>query len=129
MADINAQRLQLDLPPVEFSQIWIHFAHRVGALLVAVVTLLSVRHVFVNFTTERAMREPALVLFVLVVMQVLLGALTVWTGKNIETATAHVATGALLLGTSVVLSLRSYHLFRPAPAPVRTSLIPEGERA
>jgi len=129
MGEINAARLQLDLPPAEFGQLWIHFAHRVGALLAAGVTLISVRHVLSSFKSESAMREPAIILMVLMVVQLLLGALTVWTGKNVEAATAHVATGALLLGTSVVLSLRTYHLFRPSAVPVRATFVPEGGSA
>ncbi len=64
------------------------------------------------------MREPAITLLLLLVVQVFLGAATVWTGKAVPVATAHVATGALMLALSVVLILRTYHLFRvPEPLP------------
>jgi heme A synthase len=64
---------------------------------------------------------------VLLLVQLFLGALTVWTGKGVEVATAHVATGALLLGVSVVLSVRAYHLFKPVD--VHDALAVEAIRA
>ena len=41
-------------------------------------------------------------------IQLTLGALTVWTAKAVTPTTAHVATGALVLGTSFLLTLRAY---------------------
>ncbi|PYS51022.1 MAG: hypothetical protein DMG13_19370 [Acidobacteria bacterium] len=55
-----------------------------------------------------ALLRPALAMLQLVVVQLLLGALTVWTSKAVVPATAHVATGALILGTSPLLTLRTY---------------------
>ena len=123
---INEIRFENDLPPVGLNQIWIHFAHRVGALLVAILIVTNAAHVFKTFRTEPKMREPALVLLVLLLVQLFLGALTVWTGKGVEVATAHVATGALLLGVSVVLSVRAYHLFTPVD--VHDALVVEAVR-
>jgi cytochrome c oxidase assembly protein subunit 15 len=120
---INEIRFDYDLPTVGLSQIWIHFAHRVGALLVSVLVIANIAHIFKTFKSEPGMREPALILLVLFVVQVLLGALTVWTGKAMEVATAHVATGAILLGTSVMLSIRAFHLF----VPVKSHNVPVAE--
>ena len=86
----------------------IHFTHRLVAVAVAAC---------VAWVGVRALRElrdqaellwPALLLGGLVVLQIFLGALTVWTGKAVVPATAHVATGALALATSLALTLRSY---------------------
>ena len=43
----------------------------------------------------------------LVAVQVALGAFTVLTGKDVVVTTAHVVTGALLLGAAVALSISS----------------------
>jgi cytochrome c oxidase assembly protein subunit 15 len=129
MAALNRHRLvEYDLPPVTMGQIWIHFAHRVGALLVTVVILAALLHIFRTYKADPRMREPALLIGVLLVVQVFLGALTVWSGKSVEGATAHVATGALLLATSVILAARSFHLYRPAELPAAT-LVAEGGKA
>jgi heme a synthase len=111
MAGINQERIEWDLPPVSFGQIWVQFAHRVGALLVIVVALMNVLHVLGTYKDAK-LREPAVLLLALMAMQVLLGALTVWTGKGVQIATSHVALGALLLAVSVVLSIRSFQLYR-----------------
>jgi heme a synthase len=111
LATINQERVDWELPPVTLGQIWIQFAHRIGALLVMVVVLMNCLHILSTYR-EAKLREPVIIMFVLMVVQILLGALTVWTGKGVQIATSHVATGALLLGTSVIVALRSFQLFR-----------------
>ncbi len=127
---INEQRTQsYDLPPVESSQVWIHFAHRAGALLAGLMVMACGIHTFRAHPGDQRFREPALVMMMLVLVQFLLGALTVWTGKGVQIATAHVATGALLFGTCVFIAARSFHLhalpatepeFSVSPQPTRT---------
>ncbi len=120
IASINEYRLMYyDLPPIELNQIWIHFAHRVGALLVTLLVVANVLHVLRNYKISQ-MREPAIVQGSLLLVQVLLGALTVWTGKGVQVSTAHVAVGALLLGTSVALTVYAYGWFKvPVEVKVR----------
>jgi cytochrome c oxidase assembly protein subunit 15 len=116
---INQQRTELyDLPPVEASQVWIHFAHRAGALLAGFTVIACGIHLLRAYTGDQRLREPAIVMVMLVLIQALLGALTVWTGKGVQIATAHVATGALLFGTCVFIAARSFHLYAlPVPGP------------
>jgi cytochrome c oxidase assembly protein subunit 15 len=124
---INEQRLDdYDLPPVVASQVWIHFAHRAGALLAGIVVLACGFHVLRTHRDDRRLREPAIVMIMLVLVQILLGALTVWTGKGVQIATAHVATGALLFGTCVFTAARSFHHYAlaAAVAPVARSVAP-----
>jgi cytochrome c oxidase assembly protein subunit 15 len=112
IASINEYRLTyFDLLPVTLSQIWIHFAHRVGALLVTVVIGANVIHVLKNYTMPQ-MREPAIIQGMLLLVQFLLGALTVWTGKGVQVSTAHVAVGALLFATSVALTVYAFGWFK-----------------
>ena len=121
---INAQRGELyDLPPVEASQVWI------GALLAGFMVIACGVRIFRAHPGDRRLREPAIVMTMLVMVQFLLGALTVWTGKGVQIATAHVATGALLFGTCVFIAARSFHLcalpasepeFSVSPQPTRT---------
>ena len=111
LENVNAYRIQLDLDPVSLMQVWIHFAHRIGAIIVSIIVLGAVRHIIKNYRTELELREPALIALVLLVVQIFLGAITVWSGKGMEIATAHVACGALLLATNVLLTVRTYHLY------------------
>jgi cytochrome c oxidase assembly protein subunit 15 len=128
LAWINDQRTQYDLPPVEASQVWIHFAHRVGALLAGLTLLACGVHILRSHPSERRLREPAIVMIMLVLVQILLGALTVWTGKGVQIATAHVATGALLFAACIFTAARSFHLYAlPAESP-GYSVLPQPTR-
>jgi heme a synthase len=109
---MNSLRLQFyDLPPVTSSQVWIHYAHRSWALVTGCLVFWFGLRILRSRTFDRRLREPAIVMLCLVLVQILLGALTVWTGKGVQVATAHVATGALLLATSIVLTVRVYSLY------------------
>lgn len=125
---VNTMRLEHGYPTTSEAQVWIHFAHRCGALLATILVLTLVGHILRNYDRERRLREPAIILGILIVMQVLFGALTVWTGKGVEIATIHTTMGALLLGTATFLSVRVYHMFTvrslasaytPVPQPSR----------
>ena len=45
-------------------------------------------------------------LLALLLVQLALGALVIWTGKAVAITTLHVVVGAVVLGTSLVLTLR-----------------------
>lgn len=129
LQSLNDYRLYLDLPPVDLGQIWIHFAHRAWAVVVTVLLLMAVKTIFRDFKRDQKLREPAIVLVLLLAFQVALGAMTVWTGKSVAVATAHVATGALLLATSVALTSRSFRMYsKPVTVPT-LALATEGGRA
>ena len=86
----------------------IHFAHRVGAVLVALAVLATAGHVFYHHPRRRELTRPAFALLALVSMQITLGAFVIWSGKNAVINTAHVVNGALVLGTSLLLTLRTF---------------------
>jgi heme A synthase len=54
--------------------------------------------------------RPATWLVGLVLVQATLGALVVLTAKQPEINTLHVATGAIVLGTSLVVTLRAFRV-------------------
>ena len=101
----------------------IHYAHRLGALAAAAMVLVTASHIFRRHAGNRALRGPAVLLVVLVALQITLGAYVIWTGKAVPINSAHVATGALVLATSVVLTLRAHRvLFATSAAQSRGSL-------
>ena len=53
------------------------------------------------------LRRPSLLLLALLTVQITLGALTVLTGKHYVINSLHVVTGAMVLATSLVLTLRA----------------------
>jgi len=96
------------IPPVWDAKIAIHFAHRVGALTVAVLILATTGHVFFHHGRRRELRNPAILLLALLTMQITLGALTVLSQKHFIINSLHVVNGALVLVTSLVLTLRAH---------------------
>jgi cytochrome c oxidase assembly protein subunit 15 len=95
------------VPAVWNTGIAVHYAHRVGALVVAVLVLATTAHVLYHHKSDRWLRTPGLVACLLLMVQITLGALTVLSGRDVATNTAHLVTGALLLASSLVLALRS----------------------
>ena len=98
------------IPPVWNAQVGIHFAHRVGALLVSIAILATAGHVFYHHGRRFELSRPAFFLVLLLLVQVTLGAYVIWSGKNPLINTTHVVNGALVLGTSLMLTLRSYRI-------------------
>jgi cytochrome c oxidase assembly protein subunit 15 len=98
------------VPPTWTAPIAIHFAHRVGALVVTVLILMNASYIWDRHGRRPEFTRPLWLLVVLVAVQVTLGALVVLSGKQPIINTLHVATGASVLGTSVVLLLRSFRV-------------------
>jgi heme a synthase len=96
------------VPPAWTPQIAIHYAHRVGALIVSVAILATAGHVFYHHRDRHGLVGPAALLLSLTCSQVALGALVVLSAMNPLINTTHVVNGALVLGTSLVLTLRAY---------------------
>lgn len=114
------------VPPLTSFAVTIHFAHRVGALLVAAGASVCVARA--ARSGRPAVVKLGLALALSVCAQIALGALTVLSKKDVVLTTAHVATGAIVLGLSLALSIASR---RTAPSslslPERVGV--KGERA
>lgn len=102
------------IPPLENFHVAVHFAHRLGALIVTGFIVWTVARIFRYYRNEPWLRRPATLLSVAIATQLTLGAFTIWTQKAVIITTAHVATGALILGTSLALALRTRKVLNPA---------------
>ena len=91
-------------------KIAVHYAHRLGALIVASAIFATAGHVWHHHRLQPELTRPVAVAVFLVVLQITLGGLTVLSRRAVVINTAHVVTGALLLATSLVISLRSWRL-------------------
>jgi cytochrome c oxidase assembly protein subunit 15 len=101
------------LPPLTSAALALHLSHRVGAVVVAVLVLLVAERAWARHPDLSELRRPALAAVALVGLQVLLGALSVLSRLSVGMTTAHVAGGALLLCSLVVLTLRAYRRLDP----------------
>ena len=116
------------LPPAWNAKIAIHFAHRAGALLTTFGVLATAGHVLFHHRIRRELVRPVLLLLFLVTVQITLGAFVIWSAKNPLINTAHVVNGALVLATSLVLSLRSFRAgFEPSTVTVARPASPIGQ--
>lgn len=110
------------VPPLSTAPVAIHFAHRTFALVVLGALGWLVSRIWSDHSSDPRFTRPAMVLSCLAVVQVLLGGTIVWTSRAVFPATAHVATGALLLATTWLLTLRAFIHFAPVTAPSMSSM-------
>jgi cytochrome c oxidase assembly protein subunit 15 len=89
-------------------KIAIHFAHRVGALCVTVMLLATTGHVFAHHRRRLELLRPSILLLLLLTIQITLGALTILSRKEYVINSLHVVTGACVLITTLVLTLRAH---------------------
>jgi cytochrome c oxidase assembly protein subunit 15 len=117
------------LPTHWDAKIAIHFAHRAGAAAVTLLIAATSGHVMYHHRRQRELVRPAILLLMLVALQITLGALTVLSQKHFIINSLHVVNGALVLVTSLVLTLRA-HRARFADVIARTVKVrATGERA
>lgn len=112
------------VPPLDSRPVVLHFAHRLGAIVVAAAAGWTVARVARAHASEPRLARPAWLLAALVALQILLGGWTVLSAKAAGVATAHLGGGALLLATSVVLAMRARRHLRPGPEPAGAPLRP-----
>ncbi len=99
------------LVPPEFTfPIAIHYTHRLGAVVVAALIVSTIAQAVRYGWCHAGVRLPAIGLGLLVITQITLGATVVLTEKAVLWNTLHVGVGALVLATSLVLSLNGWRL-------------------
>lgn len=103
------------VPPLVTPHIAVHFAHRVGAVAVALAVAWLVVRVRRDHAAVPALRRPAHLAAALVVLQILLGGLTIWTARAVVPTTTHLVVGGAIFGTCLVLALRAFRLLERAP--------------
>ena len=113
------------LPPHWDPKIAIHFAHRVGAVVVSLMVLATAGHVLYHQRRRAELRRPSMLLLALLPLQITLGALTIWSGRQPLINSIHVVSGASVLVTSLVLTLRAHRArFNDGAVGVRVPRVP-----
>jgi heme a synthase len=93
------------IPPLDSFPVAIAFAHRAWAFVVAALVFATLAAAVRS--GRPGLRRTAIALGAIVLAQIALGAATVLSRRGVAITTAHVATGALLLGTAVALAIGS----------------------
>ena len=96
------------IPKIDSWYVGIHFAHRVGALLVTLAIIHLAAKVLIRFRAQRQLAVTATALLAIVAAQLTLGAWIIWSERAVEMTAAHVVFGALTWGTTVALTLTAF---------------------
>ena len=104
------------IPPAFTPQILVHFTHRVGALVVAVFIAWVALRIYRRHATQEALHHPLYILLATLVLQISLGAMTIWSGKAPIPTTMHLVGGSFVLASSLYLTLRAHQVLMPAAA-------------
>lgn len=104
---INNWRFEMDFIEVSLFQVAIHLFHRLGALIILILMIFTHYKMLQkpDYYSKRIKRNLYL-LDILVIAQILLGALTIWTVRGPYIASFHVMNGAAVLGVCFLLLLR-----------------------
>jgi len=90
------------------AKIAIHFAHRVGALVVTLAIVSTSVDIWRRHADRPELARPATLILFLVGAQLMLGAFTVLSRRDVWINSLHVVFGALVLTTSLVITLRAW---------------------
>jgi len=104
LAKVNAWRDAQGLSDVTAFQIWLQMAHRFLAFIIAIAVIAFALRVWRDATHFAALKKLSILWVALVICQIALGALTIWSNKAADVATAHVALGAVMLSFGVSIS-------------------------
>ncbi len=95
------------IPPAFNFQVGIHFAHRVGAVVVTIALVAYCIRIWRETASRKALGKSAAMLLVLLFVQSLLGALVIWKVRNEHVTTLHMLNGAFTLALCWSMTFRS----------------------
>ena len=88
----------------------IHFTHRFGALVATLSILATSTYIWMRHADRAELARPATLIIFLVGVQLMLGAFTVLSRRDVWINSLHVVCGALVLTTALVIALRSWRV-------------------
>jgi len=101
------------LPDFTSHGVVLNFAHRVWAMIVGAVVIITGITGIKASKEHSAFRTPSIAGIILVLMQITLGMITIWSAKDPNWTSLHVVGGAAVLATQFVLAVRVLHLTQP----------------
>ncbi len=99
----------------------INFTHRVGACCVALMMFLTARTIFRYHSRDKVLSIAATFSMFLLGLQIMLGAITIWTAKAVTPTTFHVTCGAAILGTMTFIMIIARHRLSPVQTQTESS--------
>ncbi len=97
--------------PLHWSfQVTVHWLHRLGAVIATIAIAVFFWQLLAASQTRRAWWQLIVATGVILVIQIALGAATIWSYKNPVMASTHMLVGAFLLATVWMLTFLTYRL-------------------
>jgi cytochrome c oxidase assembly protein subunit 15 len=97
---------------VDAFQVWLQMTHRLVALLIAIGVIAFCSRVWKDARQVLALKKLSVWWIAFLLVQLTLGAWTIWSNKAADVATAHVAVGAVMLSFGVSISVISWRISR-----------------
>jgi|GEM_PF-1756378 len=114
VAHYNANRMNVVAEnPITAFQIILQMVHRMVALTIFMGVAVCAWRAWRELGKRDALARLALFWLALIAVQIALGALTIWSNKAADVATAHVLVGALSLVTGALWCATAFHRFGP----------------
>jgi cytochrome c oxidase assembly protein subunit 15 len=111
----NQHRQQVsETNPITAFQIGLQMTHRILALAILGVAALGAWVTRRQLGAGHVLTRGSLLWLLLILSQGVLGAVTIWSNKAADIATAHVVVGALTLSTGALLTIVSFRVLMPA---------------
>jgi heme a synthase len=112
----NAQRIEItNVNPITAFQVILQMVHRIVALAIFIFVTICAIQAWRQLGKSDALTKFALGWLGLIVVQICLGAATIWTNKAADVATAHVLVGALSLVTGALWCIIAFGRSVTAP--------------
>ena len=103
---VHAMQFDLDIPFVSMSQVVVHFLHRLGGVSVAIAVGWLSWKIYQRKDSNNRIYRQTVLLDMLLLLQITLGAFTIWSLKEPLITSIHVVNGATILGLSMLMVLR-----------------------
>src|SRR5262249_41875245 len=116
LAKINAWRDARGLSNGDACQVWLQMSHRFVALLIAIGVVAVCAPVWRDARQAPALKKLSIWWIAFLLVQLTLGAWTIWSNKAADIATAHVAVGAIMLSFGVSISAICWRISSRDPA-------------
>jgi cytochrome c oxidase assembly protein subunit 15 len=117
LARINGERANDQMAPVSASQIYLQLLHRAGAVVLLLIVISTALLAVARTPLGHWIRAWSLLWVGAILLQVLLGAITIWSNKAADVATSHMALGALLTAFGILFTFRLFCAASQPPDP------------
>ena len=105
---INEVRTRDRIAPVSATQIRLQLLHRAGAVALLLVVIITSFLSVSRTPLGHWLRSWSLLWVGTILLQILLGGLTIWTNKAADVATSHMALGSLLTAFGILFTFRLF---------------------